>query len=92
MSKINNIKRDILTRYIETKVLNGEYIKDIIGKPLNYWDYDKMLIAFEAYTESDIYQPTEDDREEMRKDVALLGIIEHTKVARKLNKQLNYLK
>ena len=92
MSKINNIKRDILTRYIETKVLNGEYIKDIIGKPLNYWDYDKMLIAFEAYTESDIYQPTEDDREDMRKDVALLGIIEHTKVARKLNKQLNYLK
>tara|TARA_R110002153_G_scaffold7929_4_gene34995 strand:+ start:3283 stop:3561 length:279 start_codon:yes stop_codon:yes gene_type:complete len=92
MSKINNIKRDILTRYIETKVLNGEYIKDIIGKPLNYWDYDKILIAFEAYLESDIYQPTEDDKEEMRKDVALLGIIEHTKVARKLNKQLNYLK
>ncbi len=92
MSRINNIKRDILTRYIECKVLNGEYIKDIIGKPLNYWDYNKILITYEAYLESDMYQPSEDDKEEMRKDVALLEIIEHTKVARKLNKQLNYLK
>lgn len=92
MSKINNIKRDILTLYIECKVLNGEYIKDMIGKPLNYWDYNKILITYEAYLESDIYKPSEYDIESMRKDVALLEIMEHTKVARKLNKQLNYLK
>jgi len=72
--------------------MNGEYIKDMMGKPLNYWDYNKILISYEAYLESDIYQPSENDKEEMRKEVALLEIIEHTKVARKLNKQLNYLK
>ena len=89
LNKVSEVKRDILTRYIECKVMNGEYIKDMIGKPLRYWDYDKILMYFEGYVESDIYCPDELDKELMRQEVAMLNIIENKKVAKKLNNKLN---
>jgi hypothetical protein len=76
MNRINTIKQRIFTSYIETLVLNGEYIGDLLGEPLRNWNYNSILVSLRTYTDENYYCPTKDDLKELEKDLALLNIIQ----------------
>jgi len=76
MNKINTIRQRIFTSYIETKVLNGEYIGDLLGEPLRLYDFNSILVSLRTYNEDNYYSLSEDDLKELEKDLSSLNKIQ----------------
>jgi len=83
MKKLNksDLRRQILTQYIELKVANGEYIGFYISRPLGYWNYEIIVKYMLEYTEEDFLCLDEDDRKYLKNTLAKLNAFDKPKVA-----------
>tara|TARA_R110000772_G_scaffold229717_1_gene340552 strand:+ start:68 stop:298 length:231 start_codon:yes stop_codon:yes gene_type:complete len=62
----SDLRREILTQYIELLVANGEYIGHLLGAPLNKWDYTKIVDLILEYSDKDYLWLEEDARIEIK--------------------------
>ena len=60
------LRREILTQYIELLVANGEHIGHLLGAPLNKWDYTKIVNLILEYSDKDYLWLEEDAKIEIK--------------------------
>jgi len=62
----SDLRREILTQYIELLVANGEYIGHLLGAPLNKWDYTKIVDLILEYSDKHYLWLEEDAKIEIK--------------------------
>ncbi len=50
--KLEQIKKEILAEFIEVRVQSGYDITEFMGKPLEYFDYEKLKNQIEWHKEN----------------------------------------
>ena len=64
-NRVNQIRRQILSRYIEVLVGNGHDISYILGKPLSYWGYETIVELLNKFTDKDFLWVEKEEQQEL---------------------------
>lgn len=62
-------KRSTLAKFITMKVKQGEDITELMGKPMNYWDYNKIYRELEEWEGKQQKLPLTEEQQKRKEEI-----------------------